>query len=66
MAVLAQVPGLTRARLGAQILAQGFHERLGFTLAGPVYTDAGIPHGDMVLALPPGRGGPDGGPPRRG
>ena len=66
VAVLAQVPRLTQARLGAQVHAPGFHERLGFTLAGPVYTDAGIPHRDMVLALQPAKCGPDGGPPRRG
>jgi predicted GNAT family N-acyltransferase len=48
---LAQIPGVSRAKLGAQVHALGFYERLGFAAVGPVYMDAGIEHRDMVLAL---------------
>lgn len=51
VAELAQVPGVSRAMLGAQVHALGFYERLGFAAVGPVYMDAGIEHRDMVLAL---------------
>ncbi|MEL6807488.1 MAG: GNAT family N-acetyltransferase [Pseudomonadota bacterium] len=44
-------PGLTRAKLGAQIHALSFYEKLGFAAFGPVYDDAGIPHRDMDRAL---------------
>jgi predicted GNAT family N-acyltransferase len=43
--------GLARARLGSQVHAIPFYEKLGFAAEGPVYDDAGIPHRDMVLAL---------------
>ncbi len=45
------MPGIARAKLGAQVSALGFYERLGFGAVGPVYMDAGIEHRDMVLAL---------------
>lgn len=45
------MPGVTKVKLGAQVHALGFYERLGFTAVGPVYPDAGIAHRDMVLAL---------------
>lgn len=48
---LGQEPGVKRAVLGAQQYAIGFYEKLGFTLCGPVYEDAGIPHRDMERAL---------------
>ncbi|MFN7223925.1 MAG: GNAT family N-acetyltransferase [Paracoccaceae bacterium] len=48
---LRQHPGIVQAKLGAQIHALGFYERLGFVAIGPVYEDAGIPHRDMVLPL---------------
>jgi ElaA protein len=51
VAELAQVPGMSRAKLGAQVHALGFYERLGFAAVGPAYLDAGIEHRDMVLAL---------------
>ncbi|MEM9549582.1 MAG: GNAT family N-acetyltransferase [Pseudomonadota bacterium] len=38
---------VTRARLGAQVTAIGFYEKLGFEVVGPVYLDAGIDHRDM-------------------
>jgi len=45
------MPGLVRAKLGAQVTALGFYDRLGFGAVGPVYLDAGIEHRDMVLPL---------------
>lgn len=44
-------PGVTRARLGAQIHALGFYEKLGFVAEGADYLDAGIVHRDMVHVL---------------
>ncbi|WP_027257124.1 GNAT family N-acetyltransferase [Leisingera aquimarina] len=41
-------PGIAKAKLGAQLHAIGFYERLGFNAFGPVYDDAGIDHRDMV------------------
>ncbi len=46
-----ETPGVTRAKLGAQVHALGFYEKLGFAAFGPVYDDAGIDHRDMELAL---------------
>ena len=46
-----EIEGVTKAKLGAQVHALGFYERLGFQAFGPVYDDAGIDHRDMVLAL---------------
>lgn len=43
-----QQPGIAKAKLGAQLHAIGFYEKLGFTAFGPVYDDAGIDHRDMV------------------
>lgn len=48
---LRQVEGVETVKLGAQVHALGFYERLGFTAYGEVYDDAGIPHRDMVLVL---------------
>ena len=45
------VPGVRTVKLGAQIHALGFYERLGFAAVGPVYMDAGMEHRDMILAL---------------
>jgi ElaA protein len=39
------------ARLGAQVHALNFYEKLGFKVVGPVYEDAGIPHRDMECIL---------------
>lgn len=49
--VLRAQPGVTRAKLGAQIHALGFYEALGFRAFGPDYQDAGIGHRDMELML---------------
>ena len=51
MDIARQTPGVTTARLGAQVTAMGFYERLGFSAVGPVYQDAGIAHRDMVAPL---------------
>lgn len=44
-------PGITRAMLGAQTHAIGFYQKLGFSVCGPIYDDAGIPHRDMSRDL---------------
>ena len=49
---LRATPGIRQAKLGAQVSAIGFYEKLGFTAQGPIYDDAGIPHRDMVHPLP--------------
>ena len=46
-----RMPGVKKAKLGAQTHALGFYERLGFAAYGAEYMDAGIPHRDMVLTL---------------
>jgi ElaA protein len=46
-----EMPGVTAARLGAQMHALGFYESLGFRAIGAVYDDAGIAHRDMVMTL---------------
>lgn len=42
---------LSVLKLGAQSYAIGFYEKLGFSLDGPEYDDAGIPHRDMKMSL---------------
>ncbi|MCB7137796.1 GNAT family N-acetyltransferase [Cellulosimicrobium marinum] len=37
--------------LSAQVQAVGFYERLGYTVSGPVYLDAGIDHRDATKTL---------------
>ncbi|WP_372603567.1 GNAT family N-acetyltransferase [Actibacterium sp.] len=49
--VLAQQPGITTARLGAQTHAIGFYQRLGFHAVGDEYSEAGIPHRDMECPI---------------
>lgn len=51
MAHLRTLPGIRRAKLGAQDHAIGFYEKLGFIGYGPFYDDAGIPHQDMIRDL---------------
>jgi len=43
--------GIRRARLGAQLTATGFYQKLGFTVTSGTYDDAGIPHVDMERPL---------------
>jgi ElaA protein len=45
------MPGIARVKLGAQIHALGFYERLGFKAYGNEYQDAGIAHRDMLMIL---------------
>ncbi len=49
--VLREEPNIETAKLGSQIHAIGFYERLGFTAYGPEYDDAGIQHKDMKCPL---------------
>lgn len=51
VAVAAKRDGITKAKLGSQVQAIGFYEKLGFEVFGPVYLDAGIEHRDMVRTL---------------
>ncbi len=43
-----------RVLLSAQVQAIGFYERLGYTVSGPVYLDAGIDHRDAAKVLTTG------------
>ncbi|CUH74735.1 GNAT family N-acetyltransferase [Tropicibacter naphthalenivorans] len=43
--------GAKRVVLGAQVRAQGFYAKLGFTPIGAVYDDGGVPHQEMERAL---------------
>lgn len=43
--------GVIKVKLGAQVHAQAFYERLGFAAIGDVYQDAGIAHRDMLLVF---------------
>ena len=45
------VDGVVRVELSAQEQAFGFYERLGYTVVGDFYLDAGIPHKDAWLEL---------------
>lgn len=51
VARFAQMPQITRVKLGAQTHALDFYARLGFVAYGPIYMDAGIEHRDMVLIV---------------
>ena len=44
-------PSVRFVKLGAQLHALGFYEKLGFVAQGPVFDDAGIHHREMVLSL---------------
>ena len=44
-------PKVKKARLGAQIHALAFYQKLGFVPFGDTYLDAGIPHRDMEIDL---------------
>ena len=45
------LPEIKRVKLGAQLHALAFYERLGFTPYGDVFLDAGIEHREMGLHL---------------
>lgn len=51
LALAATQPGVQTAKLGAQVEAIGFYEKLGFTAYGARYLDARIEHQDMKIAL---------------
>ena len=44
-------PHLTSAKLGAQEYAIPFYQKIGFSVVGDVYLDAGIRHFEMVRAI---------------
>lgn len=46
-----KTPGVTSARLSAQVSAMGFYEALGFVAEGPAYDDLGVPHRMMARLL---------------
>lgn len=46
-----KLEGVTSATLEAQLPAQSFYERLGFTAVGDVFEDAGMPHIKMTRNL---------------
>ena len=48
---LRKLPGVTKAKLGAQTHAIDFYRALGFTPIGEIYLDAGIEHQDMTRPL---------------
>jgi predicted GNAT family N-acyltransferase len=43
--------GSVTVLLSAQVQAIGFYERIGYTVDGPVYLDAGIDHRDAAKVL---------------
>ncbi len=49
----AKARGMPSVRLNAQIRAAGFYRRFGFAVTGPEFVEAGIPHVEMTLTLPP-------------
>lgn len=51
VAYLRHQTGIEKARLGAQIHAIGFYEKLGFCVVGEEYLDGGILHRDMERPL---------------
>lgn len=51
LAELRRQPGVREAVLGAQSHATGFYARLGFTVEGEEFLDAGIPHRHMRRTL---------------
>ena len=44
-------PGIATVKLGAQVHALAFYEKLGFSAVGDEFIDAGIRHREMVLTL---------------
>jgi predicted GNAT family N-acyltransferase len=48
---LRRCPGIRQAYLGAQSHATGFYEKLGFTVEGDEFLDAGMPHRHMRREL---------------
>ena len=51
LAEFSLIDSVRQVKLGSQTHAISFYEKLGFSVTGPQYTDAGIPHRDMVITL---------------
>lgn len=49
---LGAMPGVTEAKLGAQLHAIPFYEALGFAAFGAEFMDGGMPHRHMRRAIP--------------
>ncbi len=49
--ILRDTPGVTEARLGAQVHALAFYEGLGYRVSGDEYIEADIPHRPMAMPL---------------
>jgi len=49
---LAVSQGMSSLVLHSQVSAIPFYEKFGFTVEGPVYEEANIPHRNMILLLP--------------
>lgn len=49
--VLRARPGIAHVKIGSQLHATGFYEKLGFDPVGEVYDDAGVLHRDMIREL---------------
>ncbi|MDR3189937.1 MAG: GNAT family N-acetyltransferase [Lactobacillaceae bacterium] len=43
--------GVSQLELGAQLVAQTFYEKLGFTPVGETFLDAGIEHIEMIFTI---------------
>jgi predicted GNAT family N-acyltransferase len=54
--VQAREQSMSRVMLHAQTHAAGFYRRFGFSERGEEFSEAGIPHVEMALELPPARG----------
>ena len=57
----ARLRGVTEVELHAQVTAQGFYERAGYTAVGAVYEEAGIAHVTMRRRLTTAGGAAQGG-----
>jgi predicted GNAT family N-acyltransferase len=51
IASLAPEHGITQLTLGAQQSAQGFYEKLGFSVQGEPFLEEGVPHIEMIKNL---------------
>ena len=50
---IARARGFTAVFVNAQLQVRDFYARHGFSVVGPVFEEAGIPHVRMVLSLQP-------------
>ncbi len=49
--ILRNMPQVTKAKLGAQVHALSFYEKLGYRVDGDEYIEADIPHRPMTMEL---------------